>query len=90
MPHKQEGYITHLADHDWVLSVPAAQKSIKVLQEIARLDYNMTITDLKSAKFNHFRNYIAAQVSMMQINHAMADGSGKASVKNLVNRIILK
>lgn len=89
-PHKQEGYITHLGDHDWVLSVPAAQKSIKVLQEIAKRDYNMTITDLRAAKFNHFRNYIAAQVSMMQINHAMADGGGKTSVKNLVNRIIIK
>lgn len=89
-PHKQEGYITHLADHDWVLSVPAAQKSIKALQEVAKSDYNMTIADLKSAKFNHFRNYIGAQVSMMQISHVMADGGGKPSVKSLVNRVIIK
>ncbi|WP_199883800.1 hypothetical protein [Anaerosinus massiliensis] len=90
VPHKQEGYIVHLADHDWVLSVPAAQASIQALQEVAKNDYNMTIADLKSSKFNHFRNYIASQVSMMQIHYTLSDGGGTASVKSLVNRIIKK
>lgn len=34
-PHHQEGYIVHLGDHDWVLSSPAAQKSVRLLKKIA-------------------------------------------------------
>lgn len=89
-PHKQEGYITNLADHDFVLSVPAAQKSVKVLQEIAKSEYNLSENDLNSITFNKFRNYIAAQVSMMRINHAQSDGNAMASVKSLVRTVITK
>lgn len=34
-PHKQEGYIVHLGDHDWVLTSPASQKSIAILKKAA-------------------------------------------------------
>ena len=41
-PHKQEGYITSLGDHDFVLSSPACQKSVAILKQIAAKDYGMT------------------------------------------------
>lgn len=87
-PHKQEGYIVHLGDHDFVLSVPAAQKSAILLQEIAREQYQFTEEDLHSAKFNTFRNYICSQVSMMNINHLVAT-DGKTAVSELIKKIIL-
>ena len=60
-PHKQEGYITSLGDHDFVLSGPACQKSVAILKEIAAKDYGMSKAGLEGEHFNRFRNYIGAQ-----------------------------
>lgn len=87
-PHKQEGYIVHLGDHDFVLSVPAAQKTVALLGEIAREQYHFTDQDLHTAKFYTFRNYICSQVSMMNINHLVA-ANGKKAVGELVKKIIV-
>ena len=35
MPRRMEGFVTHLADHDWVLSVPAAQWTVDALKQVA-------------------------------------------------------
>lgn len=40
-PHKQEGYIVHLGDHDWVLTSPASQKSIAILKKAAASLYGI-------------------------------------------------
>ena len=45
-PHKQEGYIVSLGDHDFVLSSPACQKSVAILKQIAAKDYGMTKAEL--------------------------------------------
>lgn len=89
-PHKQEGYITHLADHDFVLSVPASQQSVKLLKEVAKTTYRMNDAELNSIKFNKFRNYIAAQVSFMQIHNCMASNNPLGDVTTLVKQIITK
>lgn len=86
-PHKQEGYITHLGDHDFVLTVPAAQKSIAVLQKIARQEYGMSEEDLKTANFYQFRNYICSQVSMMAV-HARLSADGEPAVVELVHSLV--
>ena len=56
MPRRMEGFVTHLADHDWVLSVPAAQWT-----------YGIKEADLTKKPFNQFRNYVLSQKTAMQL-----------------------
>ena len=88
-PHQQEGYIVHLGDHDWVLSVDAAQQMVKVLKEIAQKDYGFTDSDLSGAKFNNFRNYIGSQVSFMLLHNLLAK-NGINDLRRLVSQIVVK
>lgn len=89
-PHRQEGYIVHLGDHDWVLSSPAAQKSVAILKEIAKRDYGMSAADLEGARFNHFRNYIGSQLSYMFLNMLAAEPNGEKLIAAQVHKVILK
>jgi hypothetical protein len=88
LPRKIESFVTHLGDHDWILSVPAAQWTIALLGEIAREDYKMTAEDLKSAKFNGFRNYVFSQTTMIGLHqtHAMA---GRDAVRSTVHNLVV-
>lgn len=89
-PHKQEGYIVHLGDHDWVLSVPASQKTIKNLADIAKEDYGMGETEMKDGHFQAFRNYIGAEVSFMYLNFLSAEPDGKELVRAEARKIVLR
>ena len=88
-PHKQEGYIVHLGDHDWVLSVPASKKTIAILQSVAQKKYGFTEEEAKGARFNQFRNYIGSQVSFMYINHLSSLPDAENQILKLVEQIIL-
>ena len=76
LPHplKQEGFLVHLGDHDWVLSTPASQDSAAILKQIAVKEYGMNDKALNSIKFNKFRNYIGSQISFMCLHHALSMG----------------
>lgn len=87
-PHQQEGYLTHLGDHDWVLSVPAAQQSIAALRNVAERDYGLRGAELNGRPFYQFRNYVASQVGMMTLQHEMAV-NGEDGVRKLVQRILI-
>lgn len=89
-PHKQEGYIVHLGDHDWVLSVPASKKTIALLKEVAKESYGFTDEEANGARFNQFRNYIGSQVSFMYINHLSSLADAKKQITHLANQIIIK
>ena len=104
-PHKQEGYITSLGDHDFVLSGPACQKSVAILKEIAAKDYGMTkaelegehfnrfrnyIGELEGEHFNRFRNYIGAQYSMMYIDSLASTKNGMERIRQAVKNVIVK
>ncbi|HWR43398.1 twin-arginine translocation signal domain-containing protein [Sporomusa sp.] len=67
LPRRTEGFITHLGDHDWVLSVPSAKWMIAKLSEIAQKEYLMTDTDLQTQKFYAFRNYVFSQATLEQL-----------------------
>ncbi|SMC74850.1 twin-arginine translocation signal domain-containing protein [Sporomusa malonica] len=67
LPRRTEGFITHLGDHDWVLSVPVAKWMIAKLGEIAKQEYQMTDADLQSQKFYAFRNYVFSQATLEQL-----------------------
>lgn len=89
-PHKQEGYITSLGDHDFVLSGPACQKSVAILKEIAAKDYGMTKAELEGEHFNRFRNYIGAQYSMMYIDSLASTKNGMERIRQAVKNAIVK
>lgn len=89
-PHKQEGYITSLGDHDFVLSSPACQKSVAILKEIAAKDYGMTKAELEGEHFNRFRNYIGAQYSMMYIDSLASTKNGMERIRQAVKNAIVK
>ncbi len=88
-PHKQEGYIVHLGDHDWVLTSPASQKSIAILKNTASSLYGIH-TDKNPEAFNRFRNYVGSQVSFMYINHLSSFPHGEEQIEALVRKIIIK
>lgn len=89
-PHKQEGYITSLGDHDFVLSGPACQKSVAILKQIAAKDYGMTKAELEGEHFNRFRNYIGAQYSMMYIDSLVSTKNGMERICQAVKNVIVK
>ena len=89
-PHKQEGYIVSLGDHDFVLSSPACQKSVAILKQIAAKDYGMTKAELEGEHFNRFRNYIGAQYSMMYIDSLASTKNGMERIRQAVKNVIAK
>lgn len=89
-PHKQEGYIVSLGDHDFVLSSPACQKSVAILKQIAAKDCGMTKAELEGEHFNRFRNYIGAQYSMMYIDSLASTQNGMERIRQAVKNVIVK
>jgi hypothetical protein len=87
LPRAQEGYITHLGDHDFVLTGPAAQAMIAELGNIAKEKYQMSEADLKTKRFNAFRNYIFSQVSAEYLDHVFVK-EGKAGLTKVVQAMI--
>ena len=67
MPRRMESFVTHLADHDWVLSVPAAQWTVDALKQVAVRSYGIKEADLTKKPFNQFRNYVLSQKTAMQL-----------------------
>ncbi|HEY3425829.1 MAG TPA: twin-arginine translocation signal domain-containing protein [Negativicutes bacterium] len=66
LPRRQENFVTHLGDHDWVLSVPAAIWTIPVLKNIAKTEYGIVDQELNGKKFNILRNYVFSKFSIMR------------------------
>lgn len=88
-PRWMEGFITHLGDHDFVLTVPMAKWSIAKLEEIAKNEYSMSDEELKSAKFYTFRDYIFSQITIERLYHTWVTGGDQAmtaAVKAVVSK----
>lgn len=81
VPRKQEGFITHLGDHDFVFTVPAAKWMIAELSEIAKSEYGMSDADLKGKKFNAFRNYLFSRVSAEYLHQVWVENGRPGLVK---------
>lgn len=88
-PHKQEGYIVHLGDHDWVLTSPASQKSIAILKNLSASLYGID-AEKNPDTFNRFRNYIGSQVSFMYINHLSSFPDGEKQIESLAEKIVTR
>jgi len=87
MPRRQEGFVTHLGDHDWVLTVPAAQWLIPVMEQVAVRDYKISENDLKKKPFNQFRNYVFSQATIMSLYETYA-AKGEAELTRTIHSIV--
>lgn len=87
VPRHQECFICHLGDHDWVLTVPAAQWLIPVMGSIALKTYGMSEDDLKGKRFNAFRNYVFSQATIMKL-YQVYSVEGKQGLTNAVTQIV--
>ncbi len=87
LPRRQEGFIVHLGDHDYVLTAPAAQWMAAKLGEIAKQEYKMSEADLKGKPFNAFRNYLFSQVSVKRLHQEWVV-NGEQSLLQTVKEII--
>lgn len=85
LPRRMEGFVCHLGDHDWVLTVPAGKWMIPALAELAKERYG--IADANAADFNHFRNYVFAQNTMMGLYEIYAT-TGKDGLAEAVAKIV--
>lgn len=89
LPRRAEGFITHLGDHDWVLSVPCAKWSIEKLGQIAVKEYGMTEADLKTKTFNGFRNYVFSQATLEQLYLIWTMEGEQALIDTVKNSVTL-
>ena len=87
LPRRVEGFITHLGDHDWVLSVPAAKWMIGKLGDIAKAEYSMSDADLKTKKFYALRNYVFSQATLEQL-YIIWTTDGEAALTETVKSIV--
>ncbi|MDO5532231.1 hypothetical protein [Sutterella sp.] len=86
LPRWSEGFVVHLADHDWVLSVPACQWTVEALKSLARDAWG--IDAAKSPReFNAIRNYVLANLTAMRL-HAIRSAEGDVAFAADVARII--
>ncbi len=86
LPRRQEGFLCHLGDHDWVLAVPAVQWLVPELKTIALRDYKIASTDTTS--FNFFRNYIFSQGSALALYETFAT-QGRDALTQKVHQMII-
>lgn len=86
-PRRMENFVTHLGDHDWVLTVPAAKWLIPVMKKVAADNYRMSAQDLEGRKFNQFRNYVFSQATIMTL-YNLYSTKGQKSLAETVALIV--
>lgn len=86
LPRRQEGFICHLGDHDFVLSVPAVQWTLPVMRDIAKADYKLSDADAQGKPFNSLRNLVYSQVSAMRLEQAYT--GGREQVRALMHSVV--
>ncbi|HIU85034.1 MAG TPA: metal-dependent phosphohydrolase [Candidatus Aphodousia gallistercoris] len=83
LPRRMEGYVVHLADHDWVISSSACQWSVQALKKLAQEQYNIS----DEATFNAFRNYVLSNLTAMRL-YGILSSQGPKAFANDVARVI--
>ena len=87
LPRRIEAFVTYLGDHDWIVSVPAAKWVIGLMEGLAVADYGLKAADLKTKRFNSFRNYVFSQATMIGLYQTYAVG-GQESLRTAVRNIV--
>lgn len=86
-PRQQEGFLCHLGDHDFVLSVPAVKWTLPVMQKIAQQQYGLSEADVNGKPFNSLRNMVYSRESAMKIHHALAQ-EGEKGVQRIMVSVV--
>ncbi len=83
LPRRIEGWVVHLADHDFVISTSACQWTAKALVDLAKESYGLT----DPQQLNAFRNYAMANLTAMHL-YGVLSSSGKDAFAKDVARIV--
>ncbi|MCE5287269.1 MAG: TAT (twin-arginine translocation) pathway signal sequence [Pelosinus sp.] len=88
-PRWMEGFVTHLGDHDFVLTGPMNGWMTKELEKIAQSEYGMNEAELKTAKFYHFRDYVYSQLTTERL-YSMWVSQGEAELIRTIQTVVTK
>ena len=87
LPRRMEGFVCHLGDHDWILTVPAAVWLIPEMKKVAAKNYAMSEADLSGRQFKQFRNYAFSQATIMTLYNVYST-KGMTGLEKAVAEII--
>lgn len=85
-PLRTEGFVVHLADHDFVISTPACRWTVNALKTLAKDSYGID-AEKSPAQFNALRNYVLANLTAMRL-HAVRSSEGDAAFAREVARVL--
>lgn len=85
LPRRIEGWVVHLADHDFVISSSACQWSAKMLNTLAKEVYGLS----DPQHLNAFRNYVLANLTAMYLYGILA-ANGEEAFAAEVARVVKK
>ena len=83
LPRRMEGWVVHLADHDWVISSSACKWSVTALETLVREVYG--VKDAKT--FNAVRNYVLANLTAMRL-YGILSSRGRKAFADEVARVL--
>lgn len=87
-PRRMEGFVCHLGDHDFVLTVPAAQWLIPVMKDIAATEYGIQGEgESATRRFNALRNYVFSQTTVMNL-YALYSTKGRDALAATVRSMV--
>ena len=87
-PRRMEGFVCHLGDHDFVLTVPAAQWLIPVMKDIAATEYGIQGEgESATRRFNALRNYVFSQATVMNL-YALYSTKGRDALAATVRSMV--
>lgn len=83
LPRRMEGFVVHLADHDFVLAGPACQWTAAALADLAREQYGVSA----QKDLNAFRNYALSNLTAIRL-YGILSSRGKAAFAEEVKRLV--
>lgn len=83
LPRRIEGWVVHLADHDWVISVSACKLAVAAVLALGREKYGIK----EAAHLNAWRNYVLANLTAMRL-YGILSSEGKVAFEAEVARLV--
>lgn len=83
LPRRIEGFAVHLADHDFVISGPACQWTVKAMKRLAKENYGITA----DKDFNAMRNYVFANLTAMRL-YGILSTKGERALGDEITRVL--
>lgn len=84
---QMEFWFCYMGDHSVVFTVPSARRVIKNLKILAQEDYGFTQEDLKTYKFNQFRNYVLTQNTITRLYKLLSKEDKTAFKRQIAKQI---